>query len=311
MSNKKIKTVFIGTSDFGIPSLKALIESNVFNLIAVITQPDKKAGRKQALAPPPIKTEALNHKIPVFQPEKILDYKFPADKIDLMVVVAYAQILPEKILKIPKYGAINIHGSLLPKYRGAACVQAAIKNGDKKSGISFIEMDAGIDTGPVLIKKEIKINPTDTGGSLYAKLSELGGKIIIQALLDYINEKIIPRPQNRAKASYVKKLKKQDGQIDFKQSAEKIERFIRAMNPWPGSYGIINTKILKILEVKNKPLKFNKFKAGELINVNNKLVLQCGEDALVIKKLQLAGKKVIKAQEFIRGYSKLIGEVLK
>jgi len=311
MSNKKIKTVFIGTSDFGMPSLKALIESNIFDLIEVVTQPDKKTGRKQALASPPIKTEALNHKIPVSQPEKILDYKLPADKIGLIVVIAYAQILGEKILNAPKYGAINMHGSLLPKYRGAACVQAAIKNGDSKSGISFIKMDAGIDTGPILIKKEIKIKSTDTGGSLYAKLSELGGKIIISVLLDYINKKIIPQPQSRAKASYVKKLKKQDGHINFKQSAEKVERFIRAMSPWPGSYGIINTKILKILEVKNKPLKINKFKAGELIDVNNQLTLQCGEDVLVIEKLQLEGKNKISGKDFIKGYSKFIGSILE
>ncbi|RLC38307.1 methionyl-tRNA formyltransferase, partial [Candidatus Falkowbacteria bacterium] len=280
-----------------------------FEIIEVITQPDKKAGRKQLLAEPPIKTEALKYNITVRQPENISDYNLP--QTDLIMVIAYAQILPEKILNIPKYGAVNLHGSLLPKYRGAACVQAAILNGDSESGISFIKMDAGIDTGPILINKKMEIKPTGTGGSLYAKLSELGGKFIVPTLSDYIKRKIAPYSQDQTQASYAKKLKKQDGQINWNLPAEKIERFIRAMSPWPGSYSLINTKILKILEAKNKLLKTNKYKIGEIFLYNGFPAIQCGKDALIIEILQLEGKKEISGKDFIKGYFKFIGSILK
>lgn len=318
----KIKTIFIGTPDFAVPSLRALIKDGDFDIIAAITQPDKKVGRKQILTPPPVKIEALKHNIPVAQPPKIINYQLQISELnpDIIIVIAYAQIIPESILKIPKYGIINIHGSLLPKYRGASCVQAAILNGDEKTGITIMKMDKTLDTGPILTQTEIGITPDDTTGSLYAKLSELGAEILAPALKKYIAEEIKPQAQNNAQASYVGLLKKQDGKIDWKKTAEEIEKFMRAMSPWPCAYAKIKNKkskikniflTLKIIEAENEPLKINKYKIGELFLYENKLAVQCGTDALIIKKLQLEGKKEMAAEEFLRGNKNLIGETLQ
>jgi methionyl-tRNA formyltransferase len=319
----KIKTIFIGTPTFAVPSLKHLINDKQFDIIAVVTQPDKKIGRKQILTPTPVKVEAEKFRIPVYQPEKISDegLRMANFRPDLIIVVAYAQIIPENILNIPKYGIVNVHGSLLPKYRGASCIQAAILNGDKKTGVTIMKMDKGLDTGPILAQSLIDILPTDTTGSLYEKLSELGAKTLLPTLKEYIAGKIKPRPQNHSCASYVGLLKKQDGKIDWEKSAVKVERFIRAMTPWPSAFTIIDARtqtaddrnrnwILKILRAEYEPLKVNNYKVGELFSRGNKLAVQCGKDALIIKKLQLEGKKELTAEEFLRGYKKLIGCVL-
>lgn len=336
MSIKKIRTIFISTPDFGIPALRALIEDKQFDIVAVITQPDKKVGRKQIITPPPIKVDAKKHKIPVWQPEQISaclpvrlteqvgadrrsqDIKYRILDIDLIVVIAYAQLIPEKILDMPKYGCINVHGSLLPKYRGAACIQAAILNGDRKTGVTIMKIDKGLDTGPILSQKEIHIKPTDTAGTLYQRLSGLGAELLILTLKKYIAGEIKLKPQNSKKASYVKKLKKQDGHINWTKSAPVIERFIRAMTPWPGAYAKIKNKkqkikndlILKIIEVEHESVKINGHKTGELLLHNQKLAVQCGQDALIIRKVQLAGKKQITAKEFIHGYKNLINTIL-
>ncbi|MDP3043507.1 MAG: methionyl-tRNA formyltransferase, partial [bacterium] len=247
MSHTKIKTIFIGTSDFGIPALRALAKDKQFEIIAVITQPDKPTGRKQILTPPPIKAEAEKYQIPIFQPEQIknLQTEISAQgecasgaknlKSDIIIVAAYAQIIPEEILNLPKYGCINIHGSLLPKYRGAACVQAAILNGDGQTGVTIMKMDKGLDTGPILWQDKINIESRDTAGALYEKLSRLGAKILPIVIKKYIAGVIKPIAQDNARASYVKRLKKQDGLIDWAKSAVEIERFIRAMAPWPSA----------------------------------------------------------------------------
>ncbi len=324
MSNSKIKTIFIGTPDFGIPALHALIKDKQFDVKAVITQEDKKVGRKQTITPPPIKVEARKHKIPVWQPKQILNIRYQILDIDLIVIIAYAQLIPKEILNIPRYGCINVHGSLLPKYRGAACVQAAILNGDKKTGVTIIKIDEGFDTGPILSQKAIIIKPTDTAGTLSHKLSIIGAELLIPTLKKYIAGKIKPQPQNNEKASYIKKLKKQDGHINWAKSAQITERFIQAMIPWPSAYAKIKNKkhlsaqagkikndlILKIIEVEHKPVKINKHKTGELFLYDKKLAVQCGQDALVIKKVQLEGKKEITAEEFIHGHKNLINTIL-
>lgn len=323
MSHTKIKTIFIGTSDFGIPALRVLLKDKQFEIIAVITQPDKPTGRKQILTPPPIKAEAEKYQIPVFQPGRINNLKSQIAnlKSQIIIVAAYAQIIPEEILNLPKYGCINIHGSLLPKYRGAACVQAAILNNDKQTGITIIKMDKGLDTGPILWQDKINIESGDTAGALYEKLSLLGAKILPVAIKKYIAGEIKPIPQNNAKASYVKRLKKQDGLIDWAKSAVEIERFIRAMAPWPSAYTITKNKkqktknslMLKLLESEHEILQINKnkYKIGEIFLYNNKLAVQCGKDALIIKKLQLEGKKEMKSEDFIKGNNWIIGSILK
>lgn len=315
MLKNKIKTIFIGTPDFGIPSFESIINDSFFDILCVITQPDKKIGRKQILTSPPIKQLAQKHNIPVFQPDKIKKFDIPFKDPDLIIVIAYAQIIPESILNLPKYGCINMHGSLLPKYRGASCIQASILNGDKKTGITIMKMDKGLDTGAMLHKEEIIIHQNDTTGTLFDKLSVLGGKIITPIIKQYISGKIIPQPQNESLASYVGMLKKENGKINWYAKAKEVERFVRAMSPWPGSYSLISNieseiKNVKIVKVKNKPIPVNKYKIGEIFINNNNLAIQTGEDSLVIEELQLEGKKIMSAKEFINGYKQFIGNVL-
>jgi methionyl-tRNA formyltransferase len=299
MNDNKIRIIFIGTADFGILSLSALIKDKQFDVAAVITQPDKKVGRKQIISPSPIKAEAKKHKIPVWQPKQISNFQFPIPDIDLIIVIAYAQLIPKTILSMPKYGCLNVHGSLLPKYRGAACIQAAILNNDQKTGVTIIKMDKGLDTGPILAQKTINIELTDIAGTLYKKLSFLAADLLIPTLRQYIDGKIKPEPQNEKQASFVRKLNKEDGHIDWSKSAKEIERFIRAMTPWPSAFSKIRNEklemknyiLFKILEVEHKPISINQFKIGELFLYNKNLAVQSKKNALIIKKLQLAGKK--------------------
>jgi methionyl-tRNA formyltransferase len=321
---EKIRTIFIGTPLFAVPSLNALIKDERFDIVAVVTQGDKKAGRKQVVTPPPVKIEAEKNNIPVFQPEKILNLESEILNLkpDIIIVIAYAQIIPEKILNIPEYGCINVHGSLLPKYRGASPIQAAILNGDDKTGITIMKMAKGLDSGPILAEKEVNIAPSDTTASLYERLSRISAEILPEVLKKYIEGKIKPVEQDGAKASYVGLIKKEDGRVNWNKPAEEIERLIRAMNVWPCAYAMIDDRrqktddrkekqILKIIEVDHKPLKINKYKIGELFLDNNKLAVQCGKDALIIKKLQLEGKKEMASEEFLRGYKKFVGKIME
>lgn len=310
---KTIKTIFIGTPDFGLPALKNLIKDDLFDVQLVITQPDKKVGRKQMLTPPPIKVEAQNNNIPVSQPEKISEIKEEIKKLnpDIVIVIAYGQIIPEDILNMPKYGCINVHGSLLPKYRGASCVNAPILNGDKESGVTIMKMDAKLDTGPILAQNKIQLAPDETAGSLYEKLSNLGANFLLSTLKDYISGKIEPKTQDDNTSSYVKELCKKDGEIDWNKSALEIERLVRGMNPWPGAHAQIQNeklkiKNIKILEIKNETLKINKYKPGEFFVYDKKLAVQCGKDSLIIKTIQPGGRKQISGEDFLKGYSSLI-----
>ncbi len=303
----KIKIAFFGTPDFGLPSFKSLVRDQRLKICFVVTQPDKKVGRRQILTPPPIKLEALKHNIPIFQPEKIKNFSLPY-KIDLIVTAAYGQIIPKNILDAPKYGSINIHGSLLPKYRGASCIQAAILNGDNKTGITIIKMTEKLDAGPIIAQKEIKIKKGETAGELYKRLSLLAAKMIIPVIFSYIQGTIKLEPQNESKASYVGLLTKKDGEIDWNKSATELERFVRAMTPWPGAYCFIKKdKIrVKVIKVNSKILKINKYKIGEIFSCKKKLAVQCGQNALIIEKLQISGKKEISGEEFLRGYQDYI-----
>lgn len=314
--SKKIRTIFIGTPDFGIPALSALANSNDFEVIAVITQPDKKQGREQILTAPAMKVTAEKFGIPVFQPEKINKFVDEIKKInpELIIVAAYAQIISQALLDIPKYGCINIHGSLLPKYRGAACIQGAILNGEKETGITIMKMNAGLDTGDIIEKFSLPILDNDTTETLFDKLSQLGGEIIVPTLLKFIDNKIIPQKQNDAEASYVKMIKKEDGKIYWNKSAEEIERLVRAMTSWPGAFTelqISNDKlqIIKILQVEHSAIQSSDKKIGEVFLDDGKIAVQCGQDALVILRLQMAGKKPLDSEEFLRGYKDIVGMI--
>jgi methionyl-tRNA formyltransferase len=320
MENKRIKTIFMGTPEFGARALEALLNSDFFDVVAVVTQPDKKVGRGLELATSAIKKVAQKYQLKIYQPEKIRHEAALIKELkpDLIVVAAYGQIIPLSILNIPVYGCINVHGSLLPKYRGAACLQAPILHGEKYSGVTIMKMDENLDTGPILAKKKIKLTKDETASSLHDKLAELGAKLLIKTLKKYIKGGLKPKKQNSRYASYVKMLKKEDGHINWHQSAEAIEKLTRAFNPWPGAYGYltdgdlnINQVLFKLWAVRPKPLKINKYKIGQLFIYESALAVQCGQNALVIIKLQLEGRKVMEVDSFLRGNQSIIGNILK
>lgn len=313
MLSKKIKTIFIGTPDFGVPALNSLIKDEFFEVVGVITQPDKKIGRKQTISIPPIKQEAKKFDIPVFQPDKLKNFAEEIKKIepDVIVVAAYAQILPGSILDLPKYGSINIHGSLLPKYRGSSCIQAAILNGDKETGITIMKMDVGLDTGDIIKQFSIPIEKTDTFETLFKKLSNLAGEVTSNTIKMYIGGELAPSAQDNRRASLTKNLKKEDGNINWQKNADEIERFVRAMYPWPIAFAFYKNKKIQILKVKSDILKINRYKIGQVFQHEKKIIaVQCGKDALVLESVKMEGKKEIGALAFSLGNKDFIGTIL-
>lgn len=308
----KIKTIFIGTAEFGLPAFKALINDSDFEIVLTITQPDKPIGRKQTIASSPIKIAAEKNNITVLQPEYILGIKEKISRLlpDLIIVAAYAQIIPEEILNLPKYGCLNLHASLLPKYRGAAIIQAAILNGDDKTGLTVIKMDKGLDTGPILAQTTVNINNEDTAGTLYNKLSEASAGFLIDTIKKYLAGKIAPKEQNSSQASYAKELTKSDGLIDWPKPALNLEKFIRAMNPWPMAWTWWEGKQVKIIRAQSQIIEINSYRPGKTFKYNNGLAVQCGKDALIIKDLQLEGKNALTSEEFLRGHENFIGSIL-
>ncbi|MDD5341188.1 MAG: methionyl-tRNA formyltransferase [Patescibacteria group bacterium] len=313
IESKKAKIIFMGTPDFGLPVLKYLIEQT--NVVAAVTQPDKKVGRSQTLTPSPIKRFAIEKNIPVFQPEQVKANSEFIKQIkdlnpDLIVVVAYGFILPKAILGIPKFGAINIHASLLPKYRGASPIQSAILNGDEETGVSLMLLDEAMDHGPILAQKKVKILPYDDFESLHDKLAGLGSELLMETLPDYLAGKIQGKKQKDAEATYCQLIKKEDGKIDWNKPAIEIERQVRAFNPWPGAFTNWEGKNLKILKSEVHELEQVSRVVGEVYEVNNVLKVQCGRGQLELIELQLEGKNKMSAKEFLNGYAKIIGTIL-
>lgn len=305
-----MKIIFIGTPKFASVILEGLIENN-YKPALVITAPDKPAGRKKELKSSEVKILSQKYNIPVEQPEKIeqIENKIKLLSPDLIILAAYGQIIPKSILNIPKFKSINIHPSLLPKYRGASPIQNAILNGDKKTGVSIYIMDEKMDHGPILKKKEIAI-----GNPNYKELSErlsIEGKDLLLEILPKIG-KIKPEKQDHSKATYTKIIKKEDGHINWKNPAEAIERQIRAFHIWPASFSLWNEKRIKIIkaEVKKLPDNLN-YPYGKVVaSPQNELLVNCQENYLIIKKLQLEGKKPMDSEEFLKGYPDIIGAVL-
>lgn len=308
----KIRIVFIGTPDFSVRSLESLIKDESFDIIGVVTQKDMPTGRKQEMTAPAVKTFAQSYGLKIWQPERVVDIadELKELSLDMIVVIAYAQIIPVEILSIPKFGCVNVHGSLLPKYRGAAVIQAPILNGDEKTGITLIKMNEGLDTGPILAQAEINIEADDTAGTLSDKLSNLSADILPETLLEYVSGKINAMAQDESGKSYVKKIKKADGLIDWTKPADVLERFVRAMSPWPGAWCWWKGKQIKIVSVQNQTLEINSYKPGKTIIYNSGLAVQCGKDALVIKRLQIEGKREITSEEFLRGQKDFVGSIL-
>ncbi len=314
--DKKIRTIFMGTPEFACPALRSLASDSYFDIIGVFTQPDKPVGRKHVITPTPVKSLALEKDLPIFQPLRIKQEVETIKNLkpDLIVVVAYGQIISQAILDIPRYGCINVHASLLPKYRGAACLNAPILYGDKETGVTIMVMDAGLDTGPILRQTKVDLAEQENLTLLHDKLSEIGAQVLPQTLKDFIAGEIKPRAQDNSQSSYIKVLDKEDGHIDWKNNAVEIERMVRAYNPWPGTFTVLeketSSRTVKILAVGYKPLAINDRQPGELFRHEKDLAIQCGQDSLVILKLQIAGGRPMEAKDFLAGYSGLMGKVL-
>jgi len=295
------RIVFMGSPEFAVPALKAL--AAFYPLVGVVTQPDRPAGRSGALKPPAVKVASLDLGIPIIQPEKIrapeaMD-QLRAWAPDLIVVAAFGQILRPDLLNLPRFGCINIHGSLLPRWRGAAPVQAAILAGDNETGITIMKMDPGIDTGPLLGQRRVPISSEDSTGTLTEKLTLTGAELLLETLPSYISGSLIPQPQPEAGATYAPILKKEDGHLDFKQPAAALERRVRAMDPWPGAYFEWKGVSLKVLHVRiiseTNPIP------GIHLIVDGYPALGTTQGILVLEEVQPAGKKPMRGKAFLTG----------
>lgn len=300
-----MKVVFMGTPEFAVPTLQALIDHH--QVAAVVTQPDRQRGRGKKVQFSPVKEKAAEYKIPVLQPEKARDEEFIQEleiiAPDVIVVVAYGQILPECILNLPKYGCINVHGSLLPKYRGAAPIQWAVLNGEEKTGITTMYMEKGLDTGDMIDKAEVVLDPKETAGSLHDKLMNLGADLLLETLDKLEKGTIVRTKQDDSQSCYAKMLSKEMGRMDFSRSAKELEQWIRGMNPWPSAYTTMNGKTLKIWDADVVSYEGSE-EPGTVVKVTkDTIIVAAGEGALALKEIQLAGKKRMPVQAFLLGSS--------
>jgi methionyl-tRNA formyltransferase len=301
-----MRIVFIGTGEIGVPTLQALLNSER-EVVAVITQPDKPVGREQRIEPPPIKKAIAKTRIPILQPAKIKDPK-TIEEIrgltpDVIVVVAYGQILPRDVLEIPRLACLNLHASLLPRWRGAAPIQAAIVAGDCETGITVMYMNEGLDTGDILLQRGVEIMPNDTGGSLHDRLAQIAPESLLESLRLLAAGKAPRIPQEDTRATYAPKLKREHGQIDWSESAEAIERKIRAYNPWPGAFTELTIGKLKIFSATIMSLRE---RPGGVYFVGDDVAISTGDRALALGEVQLEGKRRMSATEFVRGHHLII-----
>ena len=300
-----MRVVFMGTPEFAVPSMQALIDHH--QVAGVVTQPDRQRGRGKKVQFSPVKEKAVEYDIPVLQPERARDEAFIEElaKLDpeVIVVVAYGRILPESIMNLPKYGCINVHGSLLPKYRGAAPIQWAVLNGEEKTGITTMYMGKGLDTGDMIDKAEVVLDSKETAGSLHDKLMNLGAELLLTTLSKVEAGTIVRTKQDDSESSYAKMLSKEMGKMDFSKTAKELEQWIRGMNPWPSAYTTMNGKTLKIWDA--DVLSYDGTEEpGTVVDVTkNTIVIAAGEGALALKEIQLAGKKRMPVQAFLLGSS--------
>ena len=300
-----IRIVFMGSPDFALPSLSALAAARNYQVVGVVTQPDRASGRGRELKAPPVKTLALELNIPVMQPEKlraseVMD-QLRAWNPDLIVVAAFGQILKKDVLELPRYGCINVHASLLPRWRGAAPINAAILHGDEETGVTIMQMDVGLDTGPMLASKSIRIRRDDTAGSVIQALSTLGADLLIETLPDYLSGKLTPQPQPAEGGTYAPMLKKEDGLLDFTRPAIELERRVRAMNPWPSAWFEWNGNLLKVLRASTVVSGDKSLVSGSRFTVEGRPAVQSAEGALVLDEVQPSGKKVMLGKSFLAG----------
>lgn len=305
-----MRIVFMGTPDFAVPSLQALIDAG-HDVCAVYTQPDKPQGRKQILTAPPVKTLALEHDIPVFQPNTLKNEDEQARLRELapevIIVVAYGKLLPKAVLDIPPHGCINVHGSLLPRWRGAAPIQWAVIAGDEMAGVTTMQMAEGLDTGDMLLTYETKVGEKETAGELFDRLAQSGAELLIQTLVKL--DEITPRPQDDAQSCYAHMLDKQMAVIDWSKSAHEIDCLIRGLNPWPIALTTLSGERLKVFAAEKAA---GNGEPGTVLEADPKkgLTVACGEGALGLTEIQLVGGKRMKAPDFLRGHAIEVGTKL-
>ena len=325
-----LRIIYMGTPQFAVPALEALIAYTApgkllpegYEIVTVITRPDKPAGRGREIIYSPVKQAALAHNIPVWQPGSFKKLEnstaLAAYQADLYVVAAFGQILPQTVLDQPKYGTLNIHASLLPKYRGADPIAEAILQGETESGVTIMLLDAGIDTGPTLLSRSLSLAVDETTGSLTPKLADLGAKALLEALPQWIAGTITTQLQDELHATHTRMLRKEDGRLFWEKPAAVLARQVHAYTPWPGSYTYWNGKLLKILEAHALAVEIDTFEqtvqpglvstreeAGQLV-----LAVVTGAGLLIVTRIQLEGKKAMNADEFLRGYGQIAGNVL-
>lgn len=294
------RIVFMGSPDFALPSLRAL--AGLQEVVGVVTQPDRASGRGREVRMPSVKSMALELNLPVMQPDRLKQpeamEQLRAWSPDLIVVAAFGQILKKDILFLPRFGCINVHASLLPRWRGAAPVNAAILAGDEETGVTIMQMDVGLDTGPMLAKQSIRLSPDDTAGSVLRTLSTLGADLLIETLPRWIAGEIQPQLQDEALASYAPMLKKEEGKLDFTRDADELERLIRAFNPWPGAFMEFEGTMLK---VHRSHVEQGEAEAGRRLVVRNQPMVGAGGGLLVLDEVQPAGKKPMSGKSFLAG----------
>lgn len=298
-----MRIVFMGTPEFACPTLRKLIERGE-QVVAVVTQPDRPKGRGQQTLPPPVKVVAEQHGIPVLQPVKV---RLPESieeirglNPDLIVVIAFGQILPKALLDIPKYGCINVHASLLPRYRGAAPLNWCIINGETETGVTTMMMDVGLDTGDMLLKRSTPIGADEDTQSLHDRMSQLGAELLAETLDRLAKGELVPEKQDDALTCYAPMMKKEDGLIDWSRDAQAIKNQVRGMTPWPGAYSFLDDKLLKVFRVQTAS---GSGAPGEILSLGRDgIEVACGTGSLVIAELQLEGKKRLPAGDFLAGY---------
>lgn len=321
-----MRAIFMGTPDFSVPVLTAMKEAG-HDMLAAVTQPDKPKGRGKEMQMTPVKAKALELGIPVLQPKRVRDPEFVEQlrelKPDVMVVVAFGQILTKEVLEVPKYGCINVHASLLPMYRGAAPIQYVILNGEKETGVTTMFMDEGLDTGDMLLKTVVPITADETGGTLHDKLSAAGAELLIRTL-EQMEAGTLQRIPQTGETCYVGTLKKSMGEMDWSRPAEELERQVRGLNPWPSAYTFLNGKTLKIWkaevlrteavssqEAEEPEALADRKSCGSVIVISrDSIQVQTGDGILAIRELQLEGKKRMTADAFLRGYPVEAGTIL-
>jgi methionyl-tRNA formyltransferase len=316
------KIIFMGTPDFAVPTLQHLIEQHT--ILGVITQPDRPAGRGNQVQMSPIKQTALAHNLPVFQPERLkradafealqawqdtLGSAHP----DLYIVAAFGQILPQRVLDIPLHGSINVHASLLPRWRGAAPIQASIRAGDQQTGVTIMRMDAGLDTGDMISQRAIPVQLTDTGQTLHDKLAQLGADLLTETLPAYLSGIIKPTPQPEIGVTYAPTIRKEEGRIDWTQNAQSIDRLVRAFSPWPGTFTHWQGKQLKILSGIAKTIVTGRLISaaiGEVLSIEGRVMIGTGAGLYYPQIVQMEGKKALSISEFVNGYPSFVGTQL-